>query len=709
MNPIDRMRSSPTPVVEAASPPTGQQPACCTLTAHVSSTPPLSLVQSGRAARALPEPRTLLPAPCLPHRLAKLVLTFTKDQNEQDLAIRPNQLTMARNQMRLEGGLLQLNPLLPYSELSNHLPGRPTLLGGMHIDAGFALLAAVDKLVDDPSSSALPDQRVVNELVATFTKGLASHLDGTHALYEAVLKGPDLKNADRPDVERSRAAFIKYSRQIVEVVPQAFQMAISKLDSSIIQLQKNVDSLRGAQGGSLELVESELREHERAKKFLLNTLASQSKLEAFKGIVDTLNLIDLEPRIANLNELRAKSGGLGQMANASAEGIGAFLASYIALGMGRTLLAQNVDLSLVPKAMVVGMGTGSLHELSTHSLKPIGERLAAWIGMNPPIPVSIENFLPAPSRSVLRQGQLAWKTDEEFRKDLDVVEQERAKMRISQSDSAAGTPGGDSKGYLAFMVAHGLRQIMADCLNFNGQSIFSIALASGVGGYLMATSQTFSKLNTNYKDLNGRCIPAFTPRTAPDSNSRAKMQTNNDLRNLAVRTNHYSKWFSTAVGVLAAGGIPKAEKAISRQDMARNFALTALASLVFLIFHFSNGRAGAEAKAGRRFQNALDNVTDPDRQKLPHSTVPGSRGRQIENGFHRLRGAAQLVPQGLTVLASKADDAAGGVVSLATNRLQQKIRVLASGARSSRAVQSESNELNDLERGAESPETVEPR
>jgi hypothetical protein len=103
------------------------------------------------------------------------------------------------------------------------------------------------------------------------------------------------------------------------------------------------------------------------------------------------------------------------------------------------------------------------------------------------------------------------------------------------------------------------------------------------------------------------------------------------------------------------------------------------------------------------FVQSLDNVTDPDRQKLPHSTEPGSRGRQLENGFHRFRGAAQLVPQGLTVLASRADNAAVVVVHLLLTSCSKKYVFWHRGARSSRAEESESNELNDLERGPESP------
>lgn len=111
-----------------------------------------------------------------------------------------------------------------------------------------------------------------------------------------------------------------------------------------------------------------------------------------------------------------------------------------------------------------------------------------------------------------------------------------------------------------------------------------------------------------------------------------------------------SKIYSSIEGGAIYNGIAAIKTKVGADTVAAtadSVLLTGGQTIGFLAPFYANKLSLDEAKLDNttRLASAMQNIWNPDRELLPHGTWPGTVARQFENGYNRLRGLEEVVPQ----------------------------------------------------------------
>lgn len=583
---------------------------------------------------------------------------------------------VAKQRMVLEGKYLQEHPDTPYADIHDKLFAKAhgkapeSMTGRLLADASQAqqaLIHQLNELAEDLQNP--PDLNTYRNVLTAAVRAQADLLGAHVALYEQALTDPQLSAADRQHIERSETAFALHAKQTVSLIPDALKGALAKADATVNALKQLKQP-------------SEDWEH---ISTMLDDLVEHTSIDGeFKDALDNAKLP------AELQKLHQHNDGWVATAKAAAAGaVPQMLASGLAFGFARAVVESAVP-DLKAQAFATAPVMAAAHEVGTNLLKPMSQEMMGGWALKP---VKASEVIPNPNPRVIVDGELKPLTAEQKDAAMQEVDELRGRHLNAQQANKNGTGIGEAEAFGAFGLAQGIRQgIGLAKPHIPVEQFGPRTLASMAGGLIMGGVQSGAQLRSTVADRRGRELPTHTFKEVdkPLANRLAKAASDavlaSDPSNPEVRQSLFSKTYGSLAGLGSAMAVSSAAGSFGSNTRAQQLGqvlMAALGSPALLIPAYASFQAGTETKAHQaaleqehkaqdlpgpgataptpasnfpRTQTAIQNILSPDRDDLPHGSMPGTWGRAAENTYHRVRGGLQVasqIPTELTELAIK--------------------------------------------------------
>ncbi|XXD89737.1 type III effector [Pseudomonas sp. Z4-7] len=611
------------------------------------------------------------------HRLTALIKDLGKKSPDND------PIGYARQHMALEATVLDFAPGTSFQDIQKHLAelgGTPhPMLSGQEETEAFA------KDFNEYLAKNEGDREESGGFKAVWDKHcerVGNTLGAYHSLCQEVIDQTP-GEGDLKLLRSSHEAFRGYAKGVTQAMTQDMPQRLNTFMESRIehaQLAANNESLPQADRDKARDELGQLREVNKELGGLLKKEDDKpSKLAAAtkkNEVLDTaLKNVARQDYVA---ELKTHSGFVTGLAVFADAGIPQGLASAGHFGAATAAIDEAMaDQSFGKHVAATSTVLGTAHKVISDGLRPFVQVVVDKTigrGLEKVDPLAV---YPKALQDITVNGRRVANAQRET---IDATQSEkRADFKLKQNANNFGTMSGDFTGYLAFGAAHAVRDTIDQFTSVNASGIAARSVASAVGGTFMAGGQAVAKYaqthgdeqiptyrvtkeNREWKELLPKAFAEATGKLNPIS-----MANVSDLANRIVGVGPGIA-MRTGVGDAAAVGEDPEVKEKMEQIVTTFFS----SGLTLLPFFANSVAAPLENKAlsdgtddlAKRAQVPWQNVTNPNRDTLPHTQTEGLT-RNLENVYHVTRGLTQIVPQGSLSALNITSDFAKGLV---TNR-----------------------------------------
>lgn len=646
----------------------------------VASEAPLQGRQAERAARpqsALERYESAFPA------LRELRQKAQREAARQADTSRPSYhpLEAAKRRMLIEGALLQANPslsLLQASEILNMGYAQQLASPVPYGDSLEQMATAVDQLFALDAQDELPSLVQLGTVLDQGLGEIARHLEGQLGLYQQVLQHTLLDDGERAQVEVGQQALQTMAERWAEdvkgkVLGNALELAESRLQDAQRAQQQSPDQAE---------LQSQAQQWQHIRDYLKS---AQDEFDTQGEFATALQHVRLDSQVEAMNA--SNQGMFSAMRTFMANGVPPGIASTLLYVLARAYVSpQLAGAEFVARALGSGMAIGAVHETLDNFAKPAARELLASAGMTELREVDPSEVIPDPARAVIVDGRYQERDAEQMAAAQAEVDQARKAFLNAQQDYKTGTLKGDAITLTSLPGAQMARELVNVLTSQHAASTGAMTLAAFLGNASMYGLQAMGQRQKSFNH-EGHALPTHVPKPAPQEPLGQRLagvfkdglSTINPL-DASVRQKYDSKGWSAALGML---GYNAVEGAIRQQDTrtpggaASSVILMGLQTFLMQQVFYANKPAGDEAKAGGtgRFDNALNNIRDPDRETLPHGSRPGTTERLLENTYDRFRGVIQGPPQAATeITEAVASTVVSGVGQLGRHISEQAAR-----------------------------------
>ncbi|MDO7895747.1 type III effector [Pseudomonas citrulli] len=589
-------------------------------------------------------------------RLTGMVNTLGKRNPDSD------PIGYAREHMSLEAKILGFAPGTSYQDVQKQLVelgGTPhPMLSGQEETVEFV------KDFNEYLGKSDKDKKEDGGFKAVWDKHcgrVGDTLGAYHSLCQEVIENTP-EGEDRTNLQSSHAAFRGYAKGVMHAMTQELPTRLNTFMESRIEHARsamNNESLSQPERDQatselnqlikVQVEFEELVEKEDDKPSELATATKKNE------VLDTaLKNVGRQDYVA---DLKTHSGFLTGLAVFADAGIPQGFASSAHFGASTAAIDEQLaGTHLAAHAAGTSAVLGAAHKVVSDSARPIIQTIVdktIGSGLEKVDPLAV---YPKALQTVTVDGR---RVANPQRETLDrTQEDKRTGFLLKQNANNFGTISGDFTGYLAFGAAHAVREALNQFSSVNASGIGARSLASAVGGAFMAGGQAVAKYSQTHGDEK---IPTYRvknetrewkellPKALAESSKVLPINMTNisDYANRIVGVGA-GITMRTAVGDAAAPG----EDAETLEKMQQIITTFFSSGLTLLPFFANSVAAPLENKAlndgtddlTARANVPWQNVTNPNRDTLPHTQPPGAR-RVAENAYHVTRGASQLVPQ----------------------------------------------------------------
>jgi effector protein HopM1 len=561
-------------------------------------------------------------------------------------------LEAAKRRMLIEGELLRANPALSLQQASEILNmGHVEQLASPipHGDSLEKMATALDQLFAPGLQDELPSLVQLGAILDEGLGEISRHLEGQLGLYQQVLQHTLLDDTERAQVKAGQQALQALAERWTEdikgkVLGNALELAESRLQGLQRAQQQNPDQ-----------VELQTRQWQNIRDYLKS---AQDEFDTQGEFGTALQHVRLDSQVEAMNA--SNQGLFSAMRSFMANGVPPGIASTLLYVMARAYVSpQLAGAEFVGRSLGSGMAIGAVHETLDNFAKPAAREVLASLGMTELREVDPSEVIPDPPRAVIVDGRYQERDAGQMAEAQAEVEQARKAFLNAQQDYKTGTLRGDAITLTSLPGAQAARELVNVLSSQNAASTGAMALAAFLGNAGMYGLQAMGQRQKTFSH-EGHDLPTHVPKPAPQEALGQRLgnvfkdglSTINPL-DASVRQKYDSKGWSAAFGMLGYNSVEGAIKPLDTSTTggaASSVILTGLQTFLMQQVFYANKPAGDEAKAGGtgRFDNALNNIRDPDRETLPHGSRPGTTERGIENTYDRWRGVIQGPPQAAT-------------------------------------------------------------
>jgi hypothetical protein len=622
-------------------------------------------------------------------------------------------LQMLTEQMAMEGEVLKMHASMPYEELAGNLHedlhahhGREN----MAMDAGRTLVN--DALTALFGQQGELDAGPIKVALDTYAQGLAEHLSIGHSRYEEVLAAPNLNAKQKVDIERSRDAFIDHAIRVGTEIPRMLEENFKKTASSQQQANHQLAAsqvyVEGLDPGEEHTLATAAHEQHQAISTNCQTVhAFMTQLKddynAPEAFADALHNARLPAILDQFDLQRSWQNKLRTRAPAAlAQGI----ASALHFGGTRSSIEQALSgRAFATRVSAAGVGLGIAHEVVNNSIRPAAQEVMGALGGMTVRLVKPNEVIAKPLHIITVNGERHERSEQEFAEETKALKDLETKFILEQNKHKFGTPQGEIEGFQSFGIFQTALEGLVAANQLPEKSVLALMVASALGGIGMVDTQIKSQLNATVKNSLGRELPTHLPKAVVGTLAERMAKVGRDgvkaldIRQRAVQEAVLSKVFGSIQGIAVSTGAAYAVRYLAHdtpRHITTKLLVSALGPTLTLSSFFAAMQTKPEATKGGtgRVANAVNNLLDPDRHTLPHTTQAGSAGRVAENTFHRVRGALQLPSQA-------AVEVTAAVAQLATKATNATVMATANaGAASFDATMAASRSFRDAMRGS---------
>lgn len=588
-------------------------------------------------------------------RLTVLVNSLGKKNPDSD------PIGYAREHMTLEGQVLDYAPGTSYQDIQKHLTelgGTPhPMLSGQEETKAFLqdfneYLGKNDKdRKDSGGFGAVWDKHCAR---------VGDTLGAYHSLCQEVID--NTPEGDRQPLQNSHDAFRGYAKGVMQAMTQDLPTRLNTFMESRIEHARSAMDNEGLSQPERDQATTELNQllkvQEEFEDFQENEDSEPSELTKATKKNETLDTalknVGREDYVA---DLKTHSGFLTGLAVFADAGIPQGFASSAHFGASTAAIDEVLEgTHLAGHSAGTSAVLGAAHKVVSDSARPIIQTIVdktIGSGLEKVDPLSV---YPKALQDITVGGRRVANPQREA---IDKAQEDkRTGFLLKQNANNFGTISGDFTGYLAFGAAHAVREALNQFTSVNASGIAARSLASAVGGAFMAGGQAVAKYSQTHGDEK---IPTYRvknetrewkellPKAFAESSKVLphKMTNISDYANRIVGVSA-GITMRTAVGEAAAAG----EDAETLEKMQQIITTFFSSGLTLLPFFANSVAAPLENKALNDGEDDLtaranvpwQNITNPNRDSLPHTQPPGWR-RAAENTYHITRGVTQLAPQ----------------------------------------------------------------
>jgi len=589
-------------------------------------------------------------------RLTGLVNTLGKKNPDSD------PIGYAREHMSLEGKILGFAPGASYQDVQKQmveLGGTPhPMLSGQEETAEFV------KDFNQYLGMSEEDRKEGGGFKAVWDKHcgrVGNTLGAYHSLCQEVI-GSTPEGDERTNLQSSHDAFRGYAKGVMQAMTQELPDRLNTFMESRIEHARSAMNNESLSQPERDQATSELNqlikvqvEFEELVDKEDDNPSELTKATKKNEVLDTaLKNVGRQDYVA---DLKTHSGFLTGLAVFADAGIPQGFASSAHFGASTAAIDEKLDgTHLAAHAAGTSAVLGAAHKVVSDSARPIIQTIVdktIGSGLEKVDPLSV---YPKALQEVTVGGRRVANPNREA---LDKTQEDkRTDFLLKQNANNFGTISGDFTGYIAFGAAHAVREVLNQFTSVNASGIGARSLASAVGGTLMAGGQAVFKYSQTHGDEK---IPTYRVKNEtrewkellPKAFAESSKVLPTNMTNISDYANRIfgvgaGITMRTAVGDAAAPG-EDAETLEKMQQIITTFFSSGLTLLPFFANSvaaplenkaLNDGKDDLTARANVPWQN----LTNPNRDTLPHTQPPGWR-RAGENVYHGTRGASQLVPQ----------------------------------------------------------------
>lgn len=590
------------------------------------------------------------------HRLTALIKDLGKKSPDND------PIGYARQHMALEATVLDFAPGTSFQDIQKHLAelgGTPhPMLSGQEETEAFA------KDFNAYLGMSKADRKESGGFAAVWDKHcgrVGNTLGAYHSLCQEVIDNTP-EGDDRKSLQSSHAAFRDYAKGVTQAMAKDMPERLDTfLESRIAHAQQatsNEDlseaerNQASAELTQLNTVKEELGKFVNKEDDNPSALAKATKKN--EALDTALKNVAREDYIA---ELKTHSGFLTGLAVFADAGIPQGFASSGHFGASTAAIDEVLEgTHLAAHTAGTSVVLGSAHKTISDSARPIIQTIVdktVGSGLEKVDPMSV---YPKPLQDITVGGRRVANPQHEA---LDKAQEDkRADFLRTQNANNFGTISGDFMGYVAFGAAHAVREALNQFTTLNASGITARSIASAVGGTLMAGGQAVAKYSQSHGDEK---IPTYRvknetrewkellPKAFAESKKTVPM-------NMANFSDYLTRVLGVSGGIAMRNAVANAAEAgedAEALEKTQQIIATFFSSGLTLLPFFANSVAAplenkalndGEDDLTARANVAWQNVTNPNRDSLPHTQPPGAR-RYAENTYHVTRGISQAVPQ----------------------------------------------------------------
>lgn len=584
----------------------------------------------------------------------------------------------ARAHMSLEGKALSYAPGTSYQDVQKHLAqlgGTPhPMLSGQEETEAFA------KDFNEYLAKNEGDRAESGGFKAVWDKHcerVGNTLGAYHSLCQEVIDQTTGED-DLKLLRSSHEAFRGYAKGVTQAMTQDMPQRLNTfMESRIEHAQQAVDNDSLPQAdrdkardelGQLREVNKELggllkKEDDKPSKLAAATKKNEVLDTALKNVA----------RQDYVAELKTHSGFVTGLAVFADAGIPQGFASAGHFGAATATIDEAMaDQSFGKHVAATSTVLGTAHKVISDGLRPFVQVVVDKTigrGLEKVDPLAV---YPKALQDITVNGR---RVANPQRETVDATQSEkRADFKLKQNANNFGTMSGDFTGYLAFGAAHAVRDTIDQFTSVNASGIAARSVASAVGGTFMAGGQAVAKYAQTHGDEQ---IPTYRvtkenrewkellPKALAEAKGKLNPISMANVTDLANRIVGVGPGIAMRTG---AGDAAAVDENPEVKEKMEQIVTTFFSSGLTLLPFFANSVAAPlENKAlgdgtddlAKRAQVPWQNVTNPNRDTLPHTQTEGLT-RNLENVYHVTRGLTQVVPQSsLSALNITADFAKG--------------------------------------------------
>jgi effector protein HopM1 len=613
-------------------------------------------------------------------------------------------LQLLTEQMNLEGELLKAHPSIPYVQLANTL--HPDLHAhhsreNAAMDASQSALNEAFKRLHNQQGDL--DTEEVKGALNKYADQLAEHLAIGDSRYDEVLSHPDLNAEQKGNIKRSHQAFMDHALVVGTAIPRMLDATVEKIASNVEHAsgllaasKAYINSLEpGEERSRAEDVSKQMQDshdaYQSAREFMSKLKEEYQAPEDFKNALHNARLpavLDQYTQQLSPENIRnAKTTAAAVQGLASAQHFGATRSGVESALAGASYFVR---------VLAAGTALGVAHEVVNNTTKPASQNLLETLGGQGVRLVKPTEVTAKPLRITTVDGARHERSGEEFAAKVKELEDLTQRFIEEQNKYKFGTPQGEGIAFLSFGVAQaGLEALVASGA-LPEKTVWALTLISLFAGAKMAWAQEGGKLHATVKDSKGRDLPTHLPTVAAGTLADRLGKTADasmkalDIRNSSPREAFLSKMFGAIQGVAISTASADAVRNLPHDaagHIAKKLLVSAFGPTLTLSSFFAAMQTQPEATKANtsRLSLAVLNITQPDRNSLPHTTPAGTGARLAENAFHTARGILQVPSQAAVTIAATGAQlaiyAAAATASAGASALDSSVRAASSRLR----------------------------